>query len=295
MDTIDVLLPYYGNVEHLKTATESVLAQDYPYLRLVVLNDAYPDPEPARWFDCLTDSRVAYHQNEKNLGANRNYQKALDMAQAPVFVMMGADDVMLPSYLRTIIKALEEYPQAAVVQPGVEVIDGEGVRIRTLTDTMKRVMAPKPWPAALEIGGEDMAASLLHAGWHYFPSLAWRTDAVRRFGFRPEYDVVQDLALLVDIAAAGGSMMVLHKVVFQYRRHSESDSSLRAADGRRFAEERRFYRHEAMRFRALGWRKAALAADLHWTSRLHALSLLLSSTPCLTAEQAAVLGRHILT
>ncbi|MCC3276857.1 glycosyltransferase [Arthrobacter sp. zg-Y20] len=294
METIDVLLPYYGDVGFLKAAAQSVLDQDYPDWRLVVLDDAYPDDEPARWFAALADPRVTYIQNPANLGASGNYRKALALAEAPIVVMMGADDLMLPSYLSAVATALTAHPDTSVVQPGVVVIDEYGARSRTITDMVKRLASPRPRPE-LTIGGEDMAASLLHAGWHYFPSLAWRTEEMQRFGFRPGYDVVQDLALLLDIAAAGGSMLLISDPVFQYRRHSSSDSSVRAVDGRRFAEERRFFREEAARFRELGWKKAALAADLHWTSRLHALLVLLRSVRRPTVQGTVVLGRHVLT
>lgn len=141
-----------------------------------------------------------------------------------------------------------------------------------------------------------MATSLLHAGWHYFPSLGWRLGSIKDHGFRPEYDVVQDLALLMDIAAAGGSMVVSSsRIVFNYRRHNASDSSVRAVDGRRFDEERRFFREQAARFADIGWPRAARAARLHWTSRLHALSLLLRSLRKPTARGTKILSRHLLT
>ena len=46
---IDVMLPYYGDVDHFKKAVDSVLAQTYADFRLMVVDDGYPDPEPARY------------------------------------------------------------------------------------------------------------------------------------------------------------------------------------------------------------------------------------------------------
>ena len=63
-------------------------------------------------------------------------------------------------------------------------------------------------------------------------------------------------------------------LAFLYRRHSASDSSVRALDGRRFDEEARFFGGEADAFAARGWKSAERAARLHVTSRLNALSLL---------------------
>lgn len=294
MTRVDILLPYYGDEELMRQAVLSIEAQHRTDWRLIVLDDAYPHARPQAWFDSLSDPRIHYERNTENLGANRNFQKALDLAQAPVVVMMGADDIMLPTYLDEVLELLASHPEADVVQPGVRVIDGEGRPASSLPDTIKSLVRPSA-DLPLVLAGEQMATSLLHAGWHYFPSLAWRLDSIKRFGFRQEYNVVQDLALLMDIAASGGSMVVTSKnVVFSYRRHDASDSSVRAFDGRRFDEERRFFREQADRFSAIGWHSASRAASLHWTSRLHAVSLLLRSLPRPTIARTRVLGRHVL-
>jgi glycosyltransferase involved in cell wall biosynthesis len=112
---IDVLLPYYGDVELMKVAVRSVIDQQYPFWRLVVVDDGYPDPGPARWFSTITDPRVGYQRNAANLGANGNYRKCLTLVQAPTVVVLGADDVLLPNYLSTVSAAFRAFPDASVV------------------------------------------------------------------------------------------------------------------------------------------------------------------------------------
>ena len=272
---IDVMLPYYGDVEHFKKAVESVLAQTHPDFRLMVVDDGYPDPEPERFMGeiCARDERVTYERNATNLGANGNYRKCLDMATAPVVVVMGADDVMLPDYLRVVSDGFTAVPDAAVMEVGVAVIDENGASVRPLSDTVKALTSPKARSRTV-LHGEKLMTSLMHGNWTYFPSLAWNTDVIRRIGFREGLDVVQDLALLVDVITSGGAMIYDPTLAFLYRRHSQSDSSVRALDGRRFDEEARFFAGEADAFGARGWRNAERAARLHMTSRLNALSLL---------------------
>lgn len=289
---IDVMLPYYGDVELMKLAVRSVLGQTYSDLRLVVIDDGYPDPEPARWFSQLDDRRVTYLRNEENLGANGNYRKAVELVEADWFVMMGADDVMRPTYLAAVAEAVARF-DVDIVQPGVEVIDENGVHVLPLVDRVKRQITPKVQPGGEALGGEELATSLMRGDWAYFPSIAWRTAAVRRIGFREGLDVVQDLALILDLVKSGGRMALLTDVVFDYRRHSQSDSSVRALDGRRFDEERRFFLAEADSFDALGWTRASRTARRHIISRLNAASLLVKAarTP---AGSVPALMRHIL-
>ncbi|MHA7220751.1 glycosyltransferase family 2 protein [Arthrobacter sp. RHLT1-20] len=292
--TVDVMLPYYGDVDQMKLAAQSVMSQQYQDWRLMVIDDGYPDPEPARWFASIADPRVVYQRNEENLGANGNYRKALGLVEAPYVVIMGADDVMLPNYLEVVVSAFAAYPNADVVQPGVQVIDEKGIACTPLADAVKKVYAPKT-SERIELKGEKMATSLVRADWAYFPSLTWRSATITRIGFTEGLDVVQDLALLLDIAAEHGSMVVDPVLAFLYRRHSASDSSVRALDGRRFDEERRFFALQAERFAGLGWNRAARAARFHTTSRLNAASMVLRSVSKGRMESLPRLMKHIVS
>ena len=285
----DVLMPYYGDVEHMRTAVRSVLGQPGEDWHLTVLDDGYPDPAVAAWFGTLGDPRVTYLRNEENLGANRNYVKAVSLATAPYLVMMGADDVMLPDYLGHMRETVGAHPGAAVVQPGVTVIDGEGRPVDPLTDRVKRWTRPRcTTPAVLD--GDRLAASLLRGNWTYFPSLCWRTEVVRGVGFRGGLNVVQDLALLLDVTLAGGSLAVDGRTTFAYRRHAGSDSAVRALSGDRFREESSYFKQIAGECAARGWRRSERAARAHLTSRVHALTLL----PTALATGSAAGGARLL-
>ena len=246
-----------------------MLDQDDPDLRLVVVDDCYPDPTPRQWLESLGDARVQYLRNETNLGVNGNFRRCVELVTADWFVVMGCDDVMHRAYLAAVRTMARHHPDAAVIAPGVDVIDENGQPVTPLGDRIKSVLAP---PRATVLSGERLATSLYHGNWTYFPSLLWRTAAVREVGFRPGLEIVLDLALLVDLASAGGSLVYDPEVVFSYRRHRASVSSVQAVDGRRFAEENRFFADEAQRCEAHGWPKAARAARWHATSRLNHLS-----------------------
>lgn len=274
VSTVDIMLPYYGPVDLMQATVRSVLVQDDPGWRLTVVDDGYPEPGIPEWFAALGDERIRYLRNEQNLGSNRNYQRCVDLVEHDVLVIMGADDLMLPNYLSTVRAAFAEFPDATIVQPGVRVIDEHGASVRGLVDSAKRVIYAPRVSTRTELGGEDLAASLLRGNWLYFPSLAWRSSAVREIGFREGLNVVQDLALVLDLVERGDRLVVDPEVCFRYRRHRASDSSRRALEGTRFVEERAFFLDEAARLQSCGWRRAARIAHRHTSSRLNALTLL---------------------
>lgn len=288
---VDVLLPYYGPVDLMQEAVRSVLAQRYPDWLLTVVDDGYPEPGIAEWFAGLGDERVRYSRNPQNLGANGNYRRALTFVTQEHVVVMGADDVMLPGYLDTVVRALEARPEAAFVQPGVEVIDEHGQPATGLVDRAKALYAPRGQGLRV-LTGEALAASLLRGNWLYFPSICWRAEVISRIGFRQGLDVVQDLALALDVAADGGGLAVDDTVCFRYRRHRGSDSSWRALEGSRFTEERNFFLQTAADMRRRGWPRAARAARLHASSRLNAASLLPRALRHRRWTGARTLARH---
>ena len=270
---VDVLFPYYGDVALMKEAVRSVLRQSYGDFLLIVVDDGYPDDSIPGWFDSLGDSRISYERNETNLGANANYMKCLGKATNELLVVMGADDVMLPNHLEWLVDRAQRFPEADVFQPGVFVIDQNGAPSNTLVERAKDHYRPKGTGPRL-LSGETLAVTLVRGDWLYFPSLGWRTETIQRFGFRPEYNVVQDLALVLDILMKGGHLLLDDNATFLYRRHSGSDSSRRALEGTRFAEERAFFRVIAAEMSALKWSRAARAAKARVSSRLHAASLM---------------------
>ena len=271
--TVDVLFPYYGDVALMKEAVRSVLRQSYGDFRLIVVDDRYPDDSIPGWFDSLGDSRISYERNETNLGANANYMKCLGKATNELLVVMGADDVMLPNHLEWLVDRAQRFPEADMFQPGVFVIDQNSAPSNTMVERAKEHYRPKGTGPRL-ISGEDAAVSLLRGAWMYFPSLGWRTATMQRIGFRPEYNVVQDLCMVLDILMQGGKLLLDDYATFLYRRHSGSDSSRRALEGTRFDEERAFFRAMAAEMGELGWTRAASVAKRRISSRLHAASLM---------------------
>jgi glycosyltransferase involved in cell wall biosynthesis len=273
MAMFDIMVPYYGDVGLMQAAVRSVLAQSDPGWRLTVVDDGQEAGVP-EWFASLGDERVRYQRNPHNLGVTGNFRRCVDLAEFPHMIMMGSDDVMLPNYIATVRSALEEHPDVAIVQPGVEVINADGQLVRTLTDEVKRrVYAPRPTGRRV-MGGEELAASLLRGDWLYFPSLCWRTDAIKSANFREELHVIQDLALIIDLVARGERLTVEPSVCFQYRRHVVSASAVTAVAGTRFTEARNYFLDAADQMTALGWGRAARAARRYTASRFHAITLL---------------------
>lgn len=269
---IDVMLPYYGDDDYLRAAVESVRSQAAQGWRLVLVDDRKPESSAAAWIASLGDPRIEHVTNPENLGVAKNFARCTELVEAEHFVIMGSDDIMLPNFIETVSAGVRRHPSSDVFQPRVQVINESGDTYLPLGDRIKAILRPSTKEGDVRLESEAMARSLVRADWAYFPSLLWRTERVKEIGFRTDIPIALDLALLLDIAMAGGDFIVLDDLSFSYRRHQASVSMASAKSGERFVEERHFFLVYAQKFAEIGWKRTARIARRHAISRLNALS-----------------------
>lgn len=282
---VDICIPHWGDTSYLRGAVDSVLAQRDPRWRLTIIDDATPDAfgaETRAYFGELADlgdARITTRVKSKNEGITANFRTCAEAATGPLVTIMGNDDLLRPGYVGDVLTARERFPQADVFQVAVAVVDASGNPASSVVDTIKqRVLRPRSAQPVL-LAGDSLGAGLMRGDWLYWPSLAFNRESLQRFEFRPEFAVIQDLALLMDMFFDGASLLVLPRTspedaAFAYRRHDDSASSVALLDGSRFEGEREFYRLAISLAVERGWSRTARAARWHITSRAHALTLL---------------------
>ncbi|MEO5852615.1 MAG: glycosyltransferase family 2 protein [Nocardioides sp.] len=293
--TLDILVPFWGDPALLRACVRSVLEQTDADWRLLVVDDCYPDDTVAPWVEGLGDSRVGYVRNETNLGITDNYRRCLDLAVHDWMVFLGCDDLLLPDYVATVRAAVDRYAgdeAVDIVQPGVRVVDEHGERVRPLADVVKRRLFQPRLDGPTVLHGEDLAVSLLRGNWLYWPSLAFRTESLRRQSFLDGFPLVQDLALVLDLTMAGSRLLVLPDEVFAYRRHAASASSATLVKGGRFAGEHEYFAIAARRCQERRWPRGASAARAHLASRIHAASLVPAALRARQWSSALKLAHH---
>lgn len=289
---LELFMPFYGDLSHFKYAIRSFVSQTDPDWALTIFDDQYPSEEPSQFIDELDDPRITFIRNEKNLGVSGNFQQCIDKATADFIAIVGCDDALLPNYVDRMKKILEENQGLAYIQPGVVVIDEHDVAYLPAADRVKLQLKNKFLPPSLA-SGEILATSLLKGCWTYFPSIVWNTQVLKEINFRPEFRVVLDLALQLEIVSSGGLLYIDDLPTFEYRRHRKSVSMESAHDGSRFVEEHSLFAEYSEIAHQLGWKRARRAAVLHITSRLNALTELPRALNSLNFEGAGRMVKHI--
>lgn len=108
---VSVIIPAYNQALYLGAAIESVFAQTYPNLEIIVVDDGSTDgtAEVARKYG----EKIRYHyQSNHGLAGARN--SGIRLAQGELIGLLDADDAWQPEFLETMVTLSQENPQAAV-------------------------------------------------------------------------------------------------------------------------------------------------------------------------------------
>lgn len=106
---VSIGLPVCNGEPHLRKALESLLAQDYVNIELIISDNASTDGTAAICAGyAARDARVRYHRNPLNLGPTANFNRVLALASGEYFMWAAHDDHWAPDYVRSCVEAFAE-------------------------------------------------------------------------------------------------------------------------------------------------------------------------------------------
>jgi len=116
--TVSIGLPVYNGEKYVREAIESVLAQTFKDLELIISDNGSTDKtgEICREY-AQKDPRVCYFYNEENLGAARNFNRTFELSSGKYFKWLAADDAMEPQFLERCVKLLDNNHSLVLVCP----------------------------------------------------------------------------------------------------------------------------------------------------------------------------------
>lgn len=133
--TASIGVPVYNGENTIGRALDSLLAQTYGDLEIVISDNASTDRtgQICRQY-AEKDRRIRYMRQEQNLGPVPNFEQVLHAARGSYFMWAAADDKWSPAYLERMIQALEVAPEALCSVSKVRFSDG---RLSNATATLR--------------------------------------------------------------------------------------------------------------------------------------------------------------
>jgi GT2 family glycosyltransferase len=135
---VSIGVPVYNGERLLRRTLESLLAQTYAHLEIIISDNASTDGTEAigREF-AARDTRVQYVRNDRNIGAIPNFLRTLALATGKYFTWTAADDVRPLQAIEACVTALEGAPDAVMAHGPLELelpAEGSSRRIENRVD-----------------------------------------------------------------------------------------------------------------------------------------------------------------
>ncbi|MGQ0569536.1 MAG: glycosyltransferase family 2 protein [Armatimonadota bacterium] len=117
---VSVIIPTYNRAEVVTRAIDSVLAQVYEPIEIVVIDDGSTDE--TRQAVAAYENRVEYRYGaNRERGAARN--AGLEATSADLVAFLDSDDEMLPGHLDSLVGALIDRPDVGIAYSRAEFFD----------------------------------------------------------------------------------------------------------------------------------------------------------------------------
>jgi glycosyltransferase involved in cell wall biosynthesis len=203
-DLISVIIPCYNHGNYLSRAIESVLAQTYKNVEIVVVDDGSSDntKQVAENFPDV----VYVYQHNQGLSAARN--TGIDNSKGKYLLFLDADDWLSVDALKKNIEILNSHPEAAFVSGGHVKINDSG----KILEEVKEDIRSDHYLHFLQGNYIGMHGTVLYARWIF-----------DRFRFDTNLRACEDYDLYMKIARQNA---VLHHpdVIAYYRIHGSNMS-----------------------------------------------------------------------
>jgi len=224
---VSVGVPVFNGQNYLRECLDSLVAQTYSNLEIVICDNASTDDTEQICLDyASSDPRIRYHRNPTNLGALANYNRTFDLASGKYFKWAAHDDLCSETLIEKCVDILQSDPACVLAFSSIRFVDPEGKLIRqsrpglsvdagAADDRVRRLLE-------LEMTSNDIF-------WSVFGVIRRRT--LEKTGLFPDH-VASDQTLLLKLALEG-TFVEVEEPLYSRREHQGTSTSIRQYSKRR--------------------------------------------------------------
>ncbi len=211
MVKVSVIIPAYNGDRYLAAAIDSILAQTYRDLEIIVVDDGSTDntPQVAQQYGTAVHAVQYVSQANQGVAASRNLGMA--KARGDYIAFLDQDDVFLPHKLSSQVGMLEQDDNLGIVNSGWQITDQQG-HIKA---------AVQPWQQIPDL----TAANLIIWKPVFLGAMLFRRSWLERVsGFDTSLEQTPDVDLVMRLAMLDCPAAWLEQTTVQYRQHEANAS-----------------------------------------------------------------------
>jgi glycosyltransferase involved in cell wall biosynthesis len=199
---ISVVMPLFNAANTVLLALASLQAQTWKNWECIIVDDGSSD-NSEDIVETICDSRIQYHQLDRNRGRGYARQYGLQIARGKYIAFLDADDWIYPEKLLRQAELLEAEPALAIVSTGMAISNAKNelVGVRNTNSNAPIIRDPLK-----RLGMPPLA---------FAPSMIV-SDLAKTTGFDPSFPIAEDVDFLLR-AMSGQRYAMLPLPLYVYR------------------------------------------------------------------------------
>ena len=122
---VSICIPTFNAVRWILVCLESALAQTYPHLEVLIIDDGSTD-ETVELIRSVNDERIRLLVNEQNIGLARNWNKCVEMSRGNFIKFLFHDDILYPECVERMMRLLLSNENVGLVfSPRDVIVEGD--------------------------------------------------------------------------------------------------------------------------------------------------------------------------
>jgi len=136
---VSVIIPYFNRPEKLERCIDSIHAQTYSQVEIIVIDDCSDS------FSAALKLNIVYYRNSENIGPGGSRNKGMELAKGAYVAFLDCDDYWHPEFLQKCLETFKESDDdTAMVYTNTLSVDGDqatpkrdkAVVVRTILPTI---------------------------------------------------------------------------------------------------------------------------------------------------------------
>lgn len=209
MFKVSIIIPTYNQAKYIAQTIDSTLAQTYPNVEVIVVNDGSTD-DTAAILVGYGDRIKCISQANRGLAGARN--AGFSVAQGEYLLFLDSDDIIPTEKVARHLEQFDKQPEVGVVYSGWQYIDQTG----------------NPLPGDMRPGKQGrLLKELLLSNFYCIPGAAiLKRQLIDQVGlFDETLKAEEDIDMWTRIAHAGYKFGYIDELLLQYRIHANSLST----------------------------------------------------------------------
>lgn len=211
---VSIIIPTYNQKDFVRETLESVLAQTYSNIEIIVTDDGSTDGTVYILQEYVSryPTKIKLITSNKNTGITKNANRGLKAVKGEFIAWLGGDDLMLPDKIKKQVELLRSRPDAVGCIHEAEVFESDSKKVIGL---FSEVYNGK---RGFKEGGVEL---WFEPNYNMLPSTEMFRSTVRPINGYDERLLFGDLLYDIEVFRHG-KCVVINEVLGKYRRHSQN-------------------------------------------------------------------------